>query len=268
MREDKNSYYILPLSVGGHRYSEKNIKWWDRNKILPHMVFYHDRKNIIEKLIKLLQFSSDVLSDQFIADVWSVVDPINTYSDVYNHEVFRKDLNIDKSKLKNLNTKWDIYDLSWYRDKVELLEDVGLIIDERTNEHHMLPRSFWGKKKWINVVNTNATVHMLFHQSNGDCPINIQLAKTLDFENKALKKEFKKEMVELLIQPLDYFYKTQGAIDPISTVKKFDDRDIISLRDMFDKKMNYDEGYRYCCDMYKNYSEKMIKKYNLIHRWL
>ena len=78
------------------------------------------------------------------------------------------------------------------------------------------------------------TIHTIFHQANTDNPINIQIAKTLDYENKALKKDFKLQICDILMNPLDYFYK--DVIDKRAIIKKFDDKNIINLATLMDDK--------------------------------
>lgn len=260
--QNRNKYFILHPRVGWQAYSDKNIKRWDRNKIIPHAFFYHDRNNIIEKIHKLLQFSSPVLSDRFKSDIVWFINDQHTYEDIYNPEVIRQNRSIDPISLSSIDDSDDIYNLSWYEDKLDPLEDNWVIVEKRNNEHHLLPKWFGWNKEWINARPVNMTVHMIFHQANTDTPINIQIAKTLEYENKALKKIFKNELCDLLVQPLDYFYG--NVIDKNAIIKKFDDRNIINLKELMDHKIWFEDSFKYCADAYKTYSEKAIKKLNLI----
>lgn len=263
MYQDKNKYYILHPGAGGNPYNEKNIKRGNRNKIIPHITFYHDKKNIIQKITKLLQFTNPVLSNEFKDDMLSLLNSVDSYEDVYRPEVFIKDLDLPKLLYEDIASSKSIYELWWYENKLSLLEDNGVIIERRNNEHHLLPKWFGGKKDWINAIPINMTIHFLFHQAHTDKPINLQIAKVLDYENKALKKNFKEQICDILIRPLDYFYD-DSTIDKKWVIKKFDDRNILPLEQLMDNALSFDQSYRSCMNAYKNYSEDIIKNFQLL----
>lgn len=262
MYQNKNKYFILHPRVGGQAHNDKNIKHWDWNKIIPHAFFYHDRNNIVEKIYKLLQFSSPVLSNQFKSDIAWFIDTLHSYEDIYIAEIIRQNHPIKHLSYSDVDAIEDIYNLSWYKDRLRSIEDNGVIIEKRNNEHHLLPKSFGGNNKWINAKMINMTIHTIFHQANTDNPINIQIAKTLDYENKALKKDFKLQICDILMNPLDYFYK--DVIDKRAIIKKFDDKNIINLATLMDDKFWFEDSFAVCVERYKSYSERIIKKLNLM----